>query len=129
MIPRIICAALTITPAMLGSFGAQGAELKVLCAIGLKAICSEIAPRFEIVSNQKVAMQIDLASRLKQKIDAGEVFDLALMTPQVMDELISQGKVHPQSRTEIARTAVALPSAPTCENLILQPWNRRSPHS
>jgi len=105
---RIISTGLCIIATILGSFAAQGAELRVLCAIGLKAVCSEIAPRFEASSGHKLVMEIDLASRLKQKIDAGETFDLALMTPQVMDELINQGKVRPQSRVEIARTAAAL---------------------
>jgi molybdate transport system substrate-binding protein len=105
---RIIFTGLCITATILGSFAAQGAELRVLCAIGLKAICSEIAPRFEAISGHKLMMEIDLASRLKQKIDAGEAFDLALMTPQVMNELINQGKVRPQSRAEIARTAAAI---------------------
>jgi molybdate transport system substrate-binding protein len=105
---RLVCTGLWIVAITLASFGAQGAELRVLCAIGLKAICSEIAPQFEAMSGHKLNMEIDLASLLKKKIDAGEAFDLALMTPQVMDELVDQGKVRPQSRTEIARTAAAI---------------------
>jgi len=105
---RIISAGLCIIATIFGSFAAQGAELRVLCAIGLKAICSEIAPRFEATSGHKVVMKIDLAARLKQSIDAGEAFDLAMMTPQVMNELINQGKVRPESRAEIARTAVGI---------------------
>jgi molybdate transport system substrate-binding protein len=105
---RIICTGLCVIATTLGSLAAQGAELRVFCAIGLRAICNAIAPQFEAISGHKLMMEIDLATRLKQKIDAGEAFDLALMTPQVMDELINQGKVRPQSRAEIARTAAAI---------------------
>src|SRR5206468_4742052 len=49
-----------------------------------------------------------LAAGFKQQIEAGEAFDLAVLTPPLIDDLIKQGKLAADSRAVIARTGLGL---------------------
>jgi molybdate transport system substrate-binding protein len=88
--------------------GAQAAEIKVLCSNGFKAVLDELAPQFERATNHKVVVTYGLAAVLKQQIDAGEAFDLAILTPAAIDDLIKTRKVAADSRTMLARSGLAI---------------------
>jgi molybdate transport system substrate-binding protein len=96
-------ATLLISPA-----AAQTAEIKVLCSNGFKAVLEELAPQFERASKQKVVIRYGLAAQLKQQIDAGEAFDLAVLTPAAIDDLIKTRKVAPDSRHVLARSGLGI---------------------
>jgi molybdate transport system substrate-binding protein len=49
-----------------------------------------------------------LAAGLKRQIDAGEPFDVAILTPQLIDDAIKGGKVAADTRTTIARVGLAI---------------------
>lgn len=87
---------------------AQAAEIRVLCSNGLKAVMEAAAPQFERSSGHKVTMKFGLAAGFKQQIEAGESFDLAVLTPALIDDLIKQGKLAADSRAVIARTGLGL---------------------
>jgi molybdate transport system substrate-binding protein len=89
--------------------GAAGAaEIKVLCSNGLRAVMQELAPQFERASGHKVAVRYGLAAAFKQQIEAGEVFDLAVLTPPLLDEVIKRGLVVGETRTVIGRAGIGL---------------------
>jgi molybdate transport system substrate-binding protein len=83
-------------------------DIKVLCSNGFKAVLEELAPQFERATNQKVAIRYGLAAQLKQQIEAGEAFDLAILTPAAIDDLIKAHKVVPDSRTVLARSGLGI---------------------
>lgn len=86
-----------------GAGGAQAAELKVLCSNGLREVMLELAPEFERASGHKLSLTFGLAAAFKQRIEAGEPFDVAVLTPALLDETIKQGKVSGDHRAIIAR--------------------------
>src|SRR5262245_3283569 len=90
------------------SVGAQAAEIQVLCSNGLKAVMEDLAPQFERATGHKVVVKYGLAAGFKQQIEAGEAFDLAVLTPPLIDDLIKQGKLAADSRAVIARTGLGL---------------------
>jgi molybdate transport system substrate-binding protein len=102
-----ICALVTV-----GALGvpqtANAAEIRVLCSVALKAVAEELFPQFEKATNHKVAVQFALAATQKQKAEAGEPFDLIVVTPAMLDDLIKQGKVAADSRTVVAKSGLAL---------------------
>jgi molybdate transport system substrate-binding protein len=86
----------------------RAAEITVLCSNGLKAVMEELAPRFEKVSGHKVVVVYGLAAGLKTRIEAGERFDLAVLTPAMLDDLIKQRRIAADSRAVIARTGLGI---------------------
>jgi molybdate transport system substrate-binding protein len=87
---------------------ASAAEIRVLCSNGLKAVFEELAPQFERASGHKVVVTYGLAAVFKQQIESGTAFDLAVLTPALIDDLIKSGKVAADSRTVIARTGLGV---------------------
>ena len=87
---------------------AAGVEVKVLCSTGLKAVMDELVPQFERTTAHKVAITYGTAAALKLKIEAGEPFDLAVLTPSVIDEVIKQGRIAGDTRTPIARSGLGI---------------------
>ena len=87
---------------------AGAAEVKVLCSTGLKAVMEDLVPQFERAAAHKIVITFGLASALKQRIDAGEAFDIAILTPPLIDDLIKQGRIAADTRTTIARSGLAI---------------------
>jgi molybdate transport system substrate-binding protein len=87
---------------------ADAAEIRVLCSNGLKTVMEDLVPKFEKATGHKVAVTFGLAAGFKQRIEAGEAFDLAVLTPALIDDLIRQGKMAADSRAVIARTGLAV---------------------
>src|SRR5262245_12417810 len=87
---------------------ARAAEIKVLCSNGFQAVMEELAPQFERATNHKIIVSYGLAARLKEQIESGEVFDLAILTPAAIDDLIKTGKVAADSRSTLARSGLAI---------------------
>jgi molybdate transport system substrate-binding protein len=94
---------------MLGqSAAAYAADVRVLCSLGLKSVMEELAPQFERTSGHKVIVEYGLAAQYKQQIEGGKDFDLAVLTPAHIDDLIKQSRIAADSRTVIARTGLGL---------------------
>jgi molybdate transport system substrate-binding protein len=86
----------------------EAAEIRVLCSNGLKAVMEDLAPQFERSSGHKVVVKFGLAAGLKKEIESGEPFDVAVLTPPLIDDLIKQGKIAADTRTVIARTGLGI---------------------
>jgi molybdate transport system substrate-binding protein len=89
-----------------GSVEADGGALTVLSSNGYQAVLEELAPRFEKAASRKLAVTYDLAATLKQRIESGAAFDVAILTPAAIDDLIKAGRVSAQSRTPLARVGL-----------------------
>jgi molybdate transport system substrate-binding protein len=88
--------------------GAHAAEIKVLCSNGLREVMLEVAPQFERASGHKLALTFGLAAAFKQRIEAGEAFDVVVLVPALLDDVVKQGKVAGESRAVIARAGNGL---------------------
>jgi molybdate transport system substrate-binding protein len=86
----------------------SAAEITVLCSNGIKAVMEDLVPKFEKATGHKVVMEYGLAAVLKQRIESGAAFDLAILTPPLVDDLIKQGKLAADSRTTLARSGLGL---------------------
>jgi molybdate transport system substrate-binding protein len=84
------------------------AQITVLSSNGFQAVMEELAPRFERAKNRKVAVTYDLASTLRRRIEDGQAFDLAILTPAAIDDLVKAGRIAGDSRTELARAGLGL---------------------
>jgi len=87
---------------------ASAETITVLSSNGFRAVLQELAPQFEKATGNQLAITFSVAAELKKRIDGGEVFDLAILTPTLMDDLIRLGTVVRESRTPLARTGMAI---------------------
>lgn len=82
--------------------------LTVFSSNGIRAVLLEIAPEFERTSGHKLEITFNPANVLKQRIDAGDAFDVAILTPVVMDDAIHRGRIAAASRRTIARVGCGM---------------------
>jgi len=87
---------------------AAAAPITVLSSNGFQAVMEDLAPRFERARHRTLAVTYDLAATLKQNIESGRPFDLAILTPAAIDDLIASGKIAAASRTTLARSGLGL---------------------
>lgn len=106
---RARCVAGILTAGLLvaGMSGAAAAELKVLTTGAMKPVVLALLPQFES-QGHKVTVDNDTAGGLAKRIEGGEVFDVAIITPGAIDALIAKGKVAAGTRTNIARVGVGI---------------------
>ena len=81
---------------------AHAAEIKVLSVVPLKTSLDELGPQFERATGHKLAITYDGSSQLKRKFEANEPFDVALIYPELIEELLKQGKLAPDVRADVA---------------------------
>jgi molybdate transport system substrate-binding protein len=86
----------------------HAAELTVLCSNGLRAVLSEVAPEFERTSGHRLVISYSVSAELKKRIDAGERFDIAILTPVLVDELTAAGALRADTRRTVARSGMGV---------------------
>lgn len=87
---------------------ADAAELKVLSSPGVRGIVSELGGKFEGATGHKLVVDFAVFVDLKRRIDAGETFDIAILSPTMIDDLIQLGKVAADTRANLGRTGVGV---------------------
>ena len=100
--------ALVVLMLLAGAVPARADDIKVFSSVAMRAVIEELAPRFERDTRHRVVPTFGLAAALKGRIEGGEAFDLAILTPAQIDDLIKQGKAAAASRAVIARTGLGL---------------------
>jgi molybdate transport system substrate-binding protein len=87
---------------------AASAEIKVLTAGAFKAVVLALQPDFEAASGHRLVVDNDTAGGLTKRIEGGEAFDMAIITPDAIDALIKNGKVVGGSRVAVAKVGVGV---------------------
>jgi molybdate transport system substrate-binding protein len=82
--------------------------MKVLCTNGLKTVMLDLAPAFERTSGTKLTITWGSTNGLLKELDAGAIGDLAILTAEVIDDLIKRGKVAAGSRVDLARSGIGI---------------------
>lgn len=93
----------------------DAAEIKVISGGAMRRFLTEAAPlfeqasgHFEQASGHKVSIRFGLTREMKAEIEAGAVFDLALLPRSAIDELVQGGKIAPGTVTDVVRSLVGL---------------------
>lgn len=87
---------------------AQGTELLVVVSDGMKPSVEELVPQIEHSIGQKITAQYNSSKAIREKIQSGEPFDAAILTSDIIDDLIKQGKITAGTRADIARTGMGV---------------------
>jgi molybdate transport system substrate-binding protein len=98
---KIVLAAL-----LAGAACVHAGEIKVLSGNGARSAVAELGARFERASGHKVAIDFAVNPQVKQRIDSGEAFAVAVLNPPVLDALIKEGMVRRETRSVIGRAGI-----------------------
>jgi molybdate transport system substrate-binding protein len=79
----------------------RAAEINVLASTAVRTPLEALAPQYEKATGNKVNFTFGPATSLKEKIEQGTPFDVAILTTAMIDGLAGAGKA------DAARTAVA----------------------
>jgi molybdate transport system substrate-binding protein len=104
---RIVFAALMIVLTTLQAHSVGAGEIKVL-SIPFKEPLDGIRPEFERATGHKLVVKYAPSAELRRQIDASEEFDVVLIFPGQVDDLIKQGKVAAGTRVDIARAGLGV---------------------
>jgi len=100
----------TIEEAPMRSFAPRSCqpELRVLGGNGARAAVSQVAAQFAVERGYRVNVEFAVNAEARRLIEGGERFDVAIVSPPVLDALIAQGKVARETRAVIGRSDVAI---------------------
>jgi len=93
---------------LIASSAVKAAEIKVLSGNGAKAAVQELCTQFERETGTKIDLHFEVNADLAKKIEAGEVFDVAVLNPPVIDALTQKGKLVAGSRADIGRAGLGV---------------------
>jgi len=90
------------------ALAAQAGEVKVISTVAAKSTLEELKPMFERAAPHTLTIVYGTAVPLKRRIDGGEPFDVAILTPALVDDLAKSGKVEGASKADVARAGMGL---------------------
>ena len=108
MIPHSFRALAVAAAVCLPAQASSAGEVKVLTAGAFKQVVVALAPDFEKQTGNKVVVDNDTAGGLQKRIEGGEAFDVAIITPAIVDSLASKGKIAPGSRADLATVGIGV---------------------
>jgi molybdate transport system substrate-binding protein len=92
----------------LGASAASAAEVKVLTAGAMKAVVLDVVTAFTRDTGHTVVVDNDTVGGLARRITGGETFDVTIVTPKIVDDLIAAGKIAAGTRADVAQVGMGV---------------------
>lgn len=105
---RPIIIALAVLAARLVASPAAADEITVFSTPSLQPVLTQLGPQFEKASGHTLKLKYAAVAALKREIDGGAAFDVALLLPAQVDDLIKEGKAVGASRMDLAVALVGV---------------------
>lgn len=99
--------ALTIAYFSIAS-AAGAVDLQLLSPNAMKTVLNDLIPQFEQASGHRVTIFYATASTLVKEIEDGKVADVAILSPEQIEQLEEDDKVVEDSRTPIAKLEIGV---------------------
>jgi len=104
----LVRVAIAATMTVAGFASADAADIRVLASNGVKAAVEELKPQLEKASGSTLSIDFSTAAALRERIEKGETFDLAILTDDAIDALIKAGKISQMQRARLARVGIGV---------------------
>jgi molybdate transport system substrate-binding protein len=91
-----------------GGIDANAADLKILCASGMREVVSALQPQFERTTGQRVTVGFGEAGDLRKRIQGGEIADVIVLPRVVLDQVLSDGNVVPGTIVDLAQSVIGI---------------------
>jgi molybdate transport system substrate-binding protein len=82
--------------------------LRVLCSNGVRSALEQAQPQLEATVGATLDIEFSTAAALARRIRDGEAFDVAILTPPLIEALIAEQKIAADAFTRFARTGVGI---------------------
>jgi molybdate transport system substrate-binding protein len=82
--------------------------LRVFSSNGVRVALEEMQPQIEVAVGLPVSFEFSTARTLVSRLDAGEAFDVAILTPELIDQLAAAGRVAVDSRIDVAQVGIGV---------------------
>jgi molybdate transport system substrate-binding protein len=105
MRPRVVLASILAFAAMLP---AQPPPVRVLASNGFRAVLEAVRPQCEHSIGRPLAIEYNSSTELKKKIDAGQGFEVAIVTTDLMETLVKERKIAAGSTVALAKAGVGV---------------------
>ena len=86
----------------------QAAELRMLGTGASRAIVEGMARQFEAATGHRIALTTDTAGGAARRVQAGEAYDVIMIVPAAIDDLIARGHVVAGTRRDIASVGIGV---------------------
>ena len=103
-----LCLLACLAAFAVGAPMACAAEIKLLTAGAMRAVVVAVLADFEKQTGHKVSLDNDTAGGLSKRIDGGEAFDVAIITPAIVDDLAKKGRIVAGSRIDLAKVGMGV---------------------
>jgi molybdate transport system substrate-binding protein len=98
----------TLLISLAGLSATEAAEIKVLTAGAMKSVVLALQPGFEALSGHTLVVDTGTAGDLARRIGAGAAFDVAIITPSLVADLVKHGKIAAGSDANIAAVGIGV---------------------
>lgn len=92
----------------LSSRSAAAADVHLLTTGAYRQVAAALIPQYEAQSGNKVMIDSDTAGGIIRRIEAGELFDLVVLTSQAIGDLVTEGKLASEGATDLAKVGVGV---------------------
>ena len=83
-------------------------ELRVLSGNGARAAVSQIAAEFAMERGYQVSIEFMVDAEARRLIEGGERFDVAILSPPLLDALTAQGSLARETRAVLGRSDIGI---------------------
>jgi molybdate transport system substrate-binding protein len=87
---------------------AAAADVVLLASNGIRPVLDEVLPQFEQSTKHNVLVSYNVAADLRRQIEAGQTFDLAILTASQLDGVMKSGFIVRDTRVALAQTPMAI---------------------
>jgi molybdate transport system substrate-binding protein len=94
--------------AMIVTQSVGAAEITVLTAGAFKQVLLAIVPEYEKQTGNTVKVENDTVGAVVKRVEGGAAFDVVIVSPAAIGGLAKDGKVLPDSQTNLARVGVGV---------------------
>ncbi len=84
----------------------KDAEIRILCSNGIRAAMEKLLPEYQRTTGTRLKVQYGTSATSRRSIESGEPFDLTILTPQLVRDLIERGQDRGRGQKWISRPAV-----------------------
>jgi molybdate transport system substrate-binding protein len=106
--PSIVAFALACVLVGAHTVDAQTSEVRVLASNGIKAVVEDMLTQSQHAIGHSLSVEYRPTAVLKQQIDAGEPFDVVIVTAESIAQLSKEGKTTGGEGTPISRVGVGI---------------------
>ena len=87
---------------------AAAADLKILCASGMREVVSELQAPLERITGRRVMVSFGEAGDLSKRIQGGEVVDVVVLPRVVLDQVLAQGNIVRDTIIDLAQSFMGI---------------------